>query len=180
VTDREEKSPVEQAVERAFDLFVYAPIGILFEGSSLLPELVAKGKSQVALARMMGQFAVGEAQKRANGAASKLQDQAAGVIDFLGDSVVGAPAEEPAAEPPRVAAAAPVAEPPSAGGEAPAGPPVDVSTLAIPDYDGLSASQVVNRLAGLSRTELEHVQRYEAGHRGRKTILSKVAQLQGR
>jgi hypothetical protein len=59
------------------------------------------------------------------------------------------------------------------------GPSVDVSTLAIPDYDGLSASQVVNRLAGLAPAELEQVQRYEAAHRRRKTILSKVAQLQG-
>ena len=57
---------------------------------------------------------------------------------------------------------------------------VSAAALAIPDYDGLSASQVVNRLAGLSPAELESVQLYEAAHRGRKTILSKVAQLQGR
>jgi hypothetical protein len=37
----------------------------------------------------------------------------------------------------------------------------------------------VNRLAGLSAPELAAVQRYEAATRGRKTILSKVAQLQG-
>ena len=36
----------------------------------------------------------------------------------------------------------------------------------------------ISRLAGLSPTELTSVQRYEAAHRGRKTILSKVAQLQ--
>jgi hypothetical protein len=36
----------------------------------------------------------------------------------------------------------------------------------------------VNRLAGLTATELEAVRSYEAAHRGRKTILSKVAQLQ--
>ena len=57
---------------------------------------------------------------------------------------------------------------------------IKAASLAIPDYDGLSASQVVNRLAGLSPVELENVQLYEAAHRGRKTILSKVAQLQGR
>jgi hypothetical protein len=60
----------------------------------------------------------------------------------------------------------------------PTGPAVDVGTLAIPDYDGLSASHVVNRLAGLSASELEAVRAYEAANRGRKTILSKVAQLQ--
>ena len=60
-----------------------------------------------------------------------------------------------------------------------AGAAVSAASLAIPDYDGLSASQVVNRLAGLSAAELTSVQLYEAANRGRKTILSKVAQLQG-
>jgi hypothetical protein len=50
--------------------------------------------------------------------------------------------------------------------------------LAIPDYDSLSASQVLPRLSGLSPSELEAVRAHEATHRGRKTILSKVAQLQ--
>ena len=61
-------------------------------------------------------------------------------------------------------------------GEAPPGPAVD--DLSIPDYDSLSASQVVTRLEGLSPEELEAVRAYEATHRGRKTILNKVAQLQ--
>ena len=51
--------------------------------------------------------------------------------------------------------------------------------LAITDYDSLSASQVVPRLEGLSDAELAAVRDYEAAHRGRKTILSKIAQLQG-
>jgi hypothetical protein len=59
-----------------------------------------------------------------------------------------------------------------------AAPAGSASELAIPDYDGLSASHVVNRLGGLSAAELEAVRRYEAANRGRKTILSKVAQLQ--
>jgi hypothetical protein len=50
--------------------------------------------------------------------------------------------------------------------------------LAIPGYDSLSASQVLPRLAGLAPDELEAVRRYEVGHRGRKTILGRVAQLQ--
>jgi hypothetical protein len=36
----------------------------------------------------------------------------------------------------------------------------------------------VTRLEGLSPDELEAVRAYEAAHRGRKTILNKVAQLQ--
>lgn len=50
-------------------------------------------------------------------------------------------------------------------------------TLAIPDYDSLSASQVVPRLSSLSEGELEAVRIYESDHRGRKTILNKIAQL---
>ena len=50
--------------------------------------------------------------------------------------------------------------------------------LAIPGYDSLSASQVVQRLAGLSVPELEAVRAYEEASRSRRTILSKVSQLQ--
>jgi len=53
----------------------------------------------------------------------------------------------------------------------------EVDELAIPDYDELSASQVVERLEGLDAGELEAVRRYEAAHRGRNTILGKIAQL---
>ena len=55
---------------------------------------------------------------------------------------------------------------------------IDPSTLAIHDYDALSASQVVPRLESLTTDELEAVRDYEAGTRGRKTILNKIAQLQ--
>ncbi|HLH47059.1 MAG TPA: hypothetical protein VKV25_07870 [Acidimicrobiales bacterium] len=54
----------------------------------------------------------------------------------------------------------------------------DVASLAIPGYDSLSASQVVQRLDGLAPDELEAVRRYEANGRGRRTILARVTQLQ--
>ena len=183
----EVRSPAEQAVEHAFELFVYAPIGLLFEGTSLLPELIAKGRQQVGTARVMGKFFLEQVQKQASQTASKLQDQTAGVIDFLGDSVTPLSADEapapPATEPPSVRAVAThvaTAADAEAEAEPAAASTVSAASLAIPDYDGLSASQVVNRLAGLSPDELASVQAYEAAHRGRKTILSKVAQLQGR
>jgi len=49
--------------------------------------------------------------------------------------------------------------------------------LAIPGYDSLSASQVVQRLEGLSPAELEEVRVHEATHRQRRTILHRVEQL---
>jgi len=51
--------------------------------------------------------------------------------------------------------------------------------LPIPGYDALSASQVVERLAGLAPGELDAVHAYEAAHRQRRTILGKIEQLAG-
>ncbi len=52
-----------------------------------------------------------------------------------------------------------------------------MATLSIPGFDTLSASQVVQRLDGLNRSELVSVRAYEASTRGRRTILSRVDQL---
>jgi hypothetical protein len=49
--------------------------------------------------------------------------------------------------------------------------------LPIPEYDGLSASQVVQRLTGLRPEELEAVRAYEASGRGRKTVLGAIDRL---
>jgi hypothetical protein len=51
--------------------------------------------------------------------------------------------------------------------------------LPIPGYDALSASQVVERLTGLARPELDAVHAYENAHRQRRTILGKIEQLAG-
>lgn len=44
-------------------------------------------------------------------------------------------------------------------------------------YDTLPAAHVVQRLPRLGMAELHAVRAYEAGHRGRRTILAKVDQL---
>jgi hypothetical protein len=49
--------------------------------------------------------------------------------------------------------------------------------LPIPGYDALSASQVVERLAGLGAEELTAVREYEIANRNRRTILGKIDQL---
>lgn len=55
--------------------------------------------------------------------------------------------------------------------------PPDVGSLAIPAYDTLAASQVVQRLSSLRPDELEAVGAYESATRGRRTILHRIAQL---
>jgi hypothetical protein len=72
-----------------------------------------------------------------------------------------------------VAADSPVPPPPPP----PPRTPPSAADLPIPGYDSLSASQVVQRLAGLSAEELEAVRAYELAGRGRKTVLLRVAQL---
>jgi hypothetical protein len=49
--------------------------------------------------------------------------------------------------------------------------------LPIPGYDALSASQVVERLAGLAEDDLHAVREYETSNRNRRTILGKIDQL---
>lgn len=179
MSDQEpDKTPAEQALDRALDVFVYAPIGLLFEGASLLPQLVEKGKSQVTMAKMVGRFALTQGQGEATKVVGQLQDQAVNLLDRFGGAdgsdIPAAPVSTPSPD----LTAAPAPETGPAAPTVAAGPVVEVDDLAIPDYDGLSASHVVNRLAGLSPAELKAVQHYEAANRGRKTILSKVAQLQ--
>jgi hypothetical protein len=67
---------------------------------------------------------------------------------------------------------------PRADTTASAMPASHAGALAIHGYDALSASQVVQRLAGLAIDELEAVRTYEAETRGRRTILNRIAQLQ--
>ena len=49
--------------------------------------------------------------------------------------------------------------------------------LPISGYDQLSASQVIERLEGLSRGALERIRVYELAHRARRTILASIDQL---
>lgn len=155
----ERSSEDRSNLDTALDVFVYAPVGLAFEMRSLIPRLAERGRSQVDMARAVGRFAV-----------SKGRDDVENVLKGMG--VVSGDEEEGE---PTSASQARAARP-----ERPVRPvpDIDVDRLAIPGYDTLSASQVVPRLASLDSEELELVRRYEAMARGRKTILSKIAQLQ--
>ncbi len=189
------RNPLDQLV----DLVLYAPVGLALTAQESLPELVAKGRdrvnAQITLARMIGQFAVREGEREARRRFGGVGE----VLSGLGLLPQQAPASAPAA--PTAPAPAPVVDQPattvvpgsdSKESGAPAAPAASsngksrttepearpTAELAIPGYDTLSASQVVQRLAGLSADELDAVRAYEASTRGRRTILSKIAQLQ--
>ena len=161
------KSPVDQAL----DLLVYAPLGFALDAHPA-PKLVARGRSQVDVARWMGEHAVAKGQKGASRRLSMVQEQAVSALSDLGLLSDGpSPAPPPAAvtrPAERRKAASPAPRTTASGAD-----------LAIPDFDSLAASRVIPRLEGLSPEELEAVRAYEAGRRGRKTILNKIAQLQG-
>ncbi|HEU5082703.1 MAG TPA: hypothetical protein VFU14_05130 [Acidimicrobiales bacterium] len=209
-----DKTPLDEAVEQALDAFLYAPIGLLFDGPARFPKLVRNGRSQVTNARMMGMFAVQMGRTEVTKRATELDGPVLDLLRGLGLVPGATPTPTPAPTPTEAADAAPATTPaepapaeasaektaakktPAKARAAKKGPakkaatrkatarkaaeaaPVQAPTeLAIPDYDSLSASQVVTRLRGLSDAELEAVRAYEAATRGRKTILNKVQQL---
>lgn len=170
----DEKSSVEQAL----DLILFAPVGLAMTARTQLPEMVAKGRAQiegqVTMARFIGQFAVKQGKAEVEKRLKAYTDRPQPPPD----------PSPPPAVPEGSAATAPVtvqaemASPAVAAPDEASGPPPTAGELAIPGYDALSASQVVQRLAGLSSIELEQVRLYEASTRGRKTVLTKISQLQ--
>lgn len=197
-----------------FEYAVYVPIGIAASVAEQLPELTEKGRrlasTRIHMARLMGEFAVGHAQRRFGRVNSPENHSADATLAASGDdggppsrhgpesaaatdttspvSVTEIPAEAPPAATTGSAAGQgrrsrrpPSPAPNQAAVAASPLPTTDavpvVESLAIPGYDTLAASQVVQRLSSLEPDELEAVRRYELGTRGRRTILHRVAQL---
>jgi hypothetical protein len=185
----EKKTPLDNVVELA----LYAPLGLALTARDHLPDLIARGRqqvtSQVSLARMMGQYAVKEGEKDLRKRVGELTETLSN-LGILPEPNPPTPAPAPGTMPtPPPEVVVDVPEAPSTASSngsstngkaaAPAeAAPRSRAELSIPGYDTLSASQVVQRLAGLSPEELEDVRDYESGTRGRRTILSKIAQLQ--
>lgn len=182
------KSPLDQAI----DLLVYAPIGLAAAARDLVPTLVERGRRQldpqVGMARTIGHFAAAQgrtqAEKVLEGALERARAQAQTTLRQLGVL----PEESPAATSPPPAPAPRERPEPRPTVPEPAAAPAPATVpghqpsaidLSIPDYDSLSASQVVPRLSSLTISELAAVRTYEEAHRGRKTILNRIAQLQG-
>jgi hypothetical protein len=183
VTDDEPaRTPIDQAIE----VFVYLPVGFVFELPRSIPRFIDRGRRQVSQACAIGLETLGLGDRVPNHV-NRVREQTAstlrglGVAPPLGDDSIGdrpsAPTLSVVADPVPAPRPAPAARP-TTPRTATATPAPDPSTLGIPGYDSLSASQVVPRLEGLTGDELETVRTYEQATRGRKTILSKIAQLQ--
>ncbi len=142
-----------RVVDQVLDLAVFGPLGFALEARHLIPELAARGRAHV------------EAQVRTARAVGQLARQ-------LGSR------PHQTSEVTREPSPAPASPPAAHTREVAVRVTDDREPLPIEGYDALAASQVVARLGGLSREELERVERYETAHRARRTILHRVAQLQ--
>ena len=193
--------------DRALDLLVYAPVGVALYLRDTVPTFVnlfvSRGRAelgqrrqqaqdQVAQARAMGEFAVNfggpkvrEHVEKGIALARKSAESVlggAGDEDRVPDAADDDPSPAPAPRPDRAAAnsraaSRPAGESTSTSTATTAAPAPAATTLVIPDYDELSASQVVERLDGLPASDLDAVRAYEEAHRARRTILYKIEQL---
>lgn len=196
----------DNPLERAVELLFYAPIGLAMFAKDTVPTFmkmfVARGQTEVTQRRKtaetqagqyktIGQMAVKyggpEVKRQAETAAGTVRKRAGETIAGIASAASSAtapsvpPTGSTPSRPPTVrtstagrtgkAAAKPAPTP------RPAPNPEAAAELAIPDYDMLSATQVIDRLAGLARADLLAVQAYEAAHRARTTILGKITQL---
>ncbi|MEX1007490.1 MAG: hypothetical protein WD271_06560 [Acidimicrobiia bacterium] len=202
----DEKPPID----RALDLFVYAPVGMALYVRDMFPSMmgifVSRGKREVTshlggqdvpipsvppvpvpdvadIRRRMGE-GIGRARGVAGGGIGLARDVTGSALQgFMSwrtgesgnasDSTAWRPEPEMASGASASAFTSPATAP--VADRAASAPTVE--ELPIPDYDELSASQVIERLDGLDAASLEAIRAYEAGHRGRNTILGKIAQL---
>ena len=175
--------PNPSIVDQAADLLVFGPIGLLHDRSVVLPDLASRGRSAVrnhlTLARFIGEFAVRKGERWVSNWADQ---QRAALADLKANGTGHDDPTAPAQDPPGFAAEPaeqhiPVTRRNGASASADDAPVPTAADLALHDYDSLAATQVIARLDGLSAAERTAIGRYEAAHRGRRTILGKIAQL---
>jgi hypothetical protein len=152
--------PERPAIEQWLDLVLYAPLGLAIEAQKIGPSLVKAGRdrfeTRVMVAKMIGQFAVAKGRMELN-------------------KRISPPPVRPTPAAPAAAAGAVPAKSAATASKAPK-PPAEAS-LALEGYDALAASQIVSRLGALTASQLDAIEAYETAHRGRRTVLAKIAQL---
>ncbi len=158
------------APEQVADLVLYVPLGLALEARRLYPEMAARGRRQILFTRTIGKFAVKRGRQRL--------DSIVGTgLALVSAHLPSATEPDGGADDGDVETATNPVTPLAAVADQPAEPGPDAGALAIPDYDNLSAFQVMPRLEALDPTDLDAVRAYEESTRGRRTILNKIAQL---
>src|SRR5262245_58154665 len=184
----EHKDRIEQTIE----VLVYAPIGaglyLKDMGPTFVNMFVARGRAEIdrrqaqvqqrtTTAKSVGQvavaFGVPMVRQRVEREVGNARQRAQSFLESINGGDGPAAPARPRPEPRPAPAPAPVDVAPAPTNGASAAD----AALPIPGYDALSASQVVERLAGLSPDELDAVRAYEGAHRNRRTILGKIDQI---
>jgi hypothetical protein len=123
-----------------------------------VPAAIGRVQREIVLARFIGKLAVDqgarEVRQRIEALLSPSAEHVGTVEPSSGDSP--APAE----------ATAPVER-------------IDVTSLALSDYDHLPAADIVSKLDALEPDERDAIEAYERSNRHRRTVLGKLAQLSG-
>jgi hypothetical protein len=165
-------------VNQLLDMFIYAPIGMLYEYPEVLPQLVKKGKSQVQLAKVMGEFAIRKGQADPAAFASEGFASAGGAIAKLITELGEMFAESQGSNGAGERRSGSTSE--SAAIEAKASvvsPNKPTSRLPIANYDKLTAREIVGLLSDITPAQRARVRAHETQNRARKTVLSKLDQL---
>ena len=183
------------AVDKALRLFVYAPLGVAAylrdSAPSLLTVFVARGQREFNGVRRTVEERLGITQPQPPPPTPPLQRVADGIgrlASQAGSVVVGV--ARPVVDAATAAASSAASGAPTNGdamhwksaeaalsSEAESTGSTGATDLPITDYDGLSATQIIDRLDGLSRGALERIRVYELAHRARRTILATIDQL---
>jgi hypothetical protein len=173
------------------------------KGCAQLAEAEGRLSEEVRKARMIGQVAVtfgGRQLRREVDARLRDVRQAAGGVRATttpsAPVMPSAPVSPPAPAPPVTKPAGATKAPAKATGarkatkaapakstsrttRRPATAPTSAADPPIREYDGLSASQVVSRLTGLTPEELRAVRAYEEASRARRTVVLAIDRLLG-
>jgi hypothetical protein len=158
-------APDRRPIDQWMDLFVYAPVGLVYEYQEVLPKLIKRGKSQVQIAKLLGTMAAKQGQRVVNSRLEDVIDGAtSGVAQGITDigSRVGLAPESPTTRSDSDRALE------SAGDDPP---------LPIVGYNDLTAKQIIGLLGDLDPAQRARIGAYEAAHRGRKTVMAKLDAL---
>lgn len=184
----EEQNPVDQLI----DLFVYAPVGMLYEYQEVIPKLVKRGKSQVQLARVVGKMAADRGGAEtftmvAEGMANLVNRQLVDLSQAMGFGPVPDQKDTPPPSKPRLALVASVDDEQSKSEDhgsdaderdgADHGDDGEPEVLPIARYDELTAREIIGLLDELEPSQLDRIRRHEENNRARKTVLGKLDRL---
>jgi len=163
----EERTPIDDLV----DLFLYAPVGLLYEYEEIIPKLVRRGKSQVQLAKVLGTMAVkGQGPMPANMMVEAVASMVVSRLGEIGESLGLTPQPD---EPASGAAT----DGDGDSGDAVASSDAEDAPLPIASYDTLTAREIIGLLDELDAGQLARVRAHEENNRARKTVLGKLDRL---